>query len=609
MKGSASRNYYNIESWGDDYFAIDQKGCVTVKKNKTANCVKIQDIIDNCHKSGITTPILLKFKDIIQDRAKRIINAFNIAIKDLNYSGHYHLIYPIKVNQFKSAIDNALCLDQQIGIEVGSKAELIIAILVNKEKKYPIICNGYKDTSYMIAALNAQKYGMDITITIEKLQELICVIEASVQENIKPKLGVRVKINFKGSSKWAQSAGMHSKFGLNCAQLLQFLELLEQHNMLSCLHLLHCHQGSQINSLSDIENYINEITSFYIELYKHGAKISILDVGGGLAINYGEFPDKDKHYTLEEYARTIVETVHKKVITAGIPTPNIYSESGRALLATHAVFITDIIDTDIAGHDEIFCVENNENEFIKKLKHLTEIVDIDNYEQIFFDANIMLDGLYKEFTGHNLSIETVSLAEHLLKILQNTVQQELINNKNLHSFSQKFLDILGKTVSKVLIANFSVFQSIPDSWAINQLFPVCPISNLNEPIEQYAVIHDITCDSDGKIQNYIGSKGIKPYLPLPEYNSEKPYLLGIFLTGAYQEIMGNLHNLFSRVNTVEIDLQEDGTFTISSIENTPSLKDIIQNVGYKNVSILNKIFHTSLTGSNYMDVSSIQVTI
>lgn len=584
-----SRDFYNIEGWGNSYFDVNNAGEITVKRSKylADKPLPIIDIINHAKELGYTTPMVLRFTDIVTNRALRIIKAFNHARKDLDYSGSYTLIYPIKVNQNKAVVDSILSIkDANRGLEAGSKPELLAVLSMVKDNKTPIICNGYKDYEYIKAALIARKSGRNITIVIEKLKEAQHVITLSQELDVKPLLGVRFRLALTLAGKWAHSGGEKSKFGLNTTQALEFIRQLKEHDLLDCLNLLHCHQGSQIANVKDISHYINELVTVYLELHKLGVNIQTIDIGGGLAVDYEGSRTRSfnsTNYSLSEYAHTILSVIKQNALEYDLPIPNVYSESGRAVSAHHAVFVTDIVEVESVVGEEVPEVKSKDEDLLE-LEDLLDSFDKLPINEIYSSAVVAIESIHNRFADNRLSIEKRAIAEQLFS----HIKLKLIKKLNLsYRAHRELYDLLDEDLAKKIIANFSLFQSMPDIWAISQLLPITPLTNLNKEPKMRAIIEDITCDSDGKIGNYVDYQGNEPSLKLPPFDPANPYLLAVFLVGAYQEIMGNLHNLFGKVTTLDISLDGKGGFVIDNLHQAFSCADSLNYVGYDYDAMIN----------------------
>lgn len=587
-----SKDFYCVDGWANSYFDVNKQGCMTVRRGKYLKDIPVvlDDIIQHaCDKFAVQTPLVLRFTDIVKNRVERITNAFNKARKALDYASEYTLIYPIKVNQNKAVVESIVDSKPNNGLEAGSKAELLAVLSMVKNNKTPIVCNGYKDRDYIRTALIARKIGRNITIIIEKMHEANYVIEVAKELDVKPQLGVRCRLALTLAGKWAHSGGEKSKFGLSTTQILELLKLLKKNDLLDCLHLIHCHQGSQIANVKDIEHYINELAQVYVQLRKLDVDIKIIDVGGGLAVDYEGSRSRSfnsTNYSLGEYAHTILAKVQELSKKNDLPIPQIYTESGRATTAHHAVFVTNIVEIESVVGEEVPDIGKSKDEDLVELDDMLDSFDKLPINEIYSSSVVAIESLHTRFSAGDLSLEKRALAEQLFS----HIKLEIIKRLNpLHRSHRELYDILDEDLAKKIIANFSLFQSMPDSWAISQLFPVVPLSNLNEEPVLRAVIEDITCDSDGIITNYMDFQGNEPSLKLPPYNPEKPYLLGVFLVGAYQEIMGNMHNLFGKVTTLDICLDGKGNFEIENVHQGFANSDSLEHVGYDITEMLDSM--------------------
>lgn len=578
-----SREFYCIDGWANGYFNIDKKGQINVGhckyiKDLSVPLVDIVEFAKSEHK--LQTPLMLRFTDIVKNRVERITKAFDTIRKKIDYPAEYTLIYPIKVNQNRAVVESIVRSKPNNGLEAGSKAELLAVLSLVKNNKTPIICNGYKDRAYIKTALIARKIGRNITIVIEKMAEAHYVIELAKELEIMPLLGVRCRLALTLAGKWAHSGGEKSKFGLSTTQILELIKLLKKNDMLECLHLIHCHQGSQIANVKDIEYYINELAQVYVGLCKLGVNIKIIDVGGGLAVDYEGSRSRSfnsTNYTLSEYAETILSKVKELALKNELELPQIFTESGRAVTAHHAVFVTNVVEVESVVGEEVPDIGKTNDEDLVELDNMLDSFDRLPINEIYSSSVLAIESLHHRFAAGNLSLEKRALAEQLFS----HIKLEIIKRLNpLYRSHRDLYDKLDEDLAKKIIANFSLFQSMPDSWAISQLFPVVPLSQLDSEPRMRSVIEDITCDSDGKINNYMDHQGNEPSLKLPKFNPDDPYLLGVFLVGAYQEIMGNLHNLFGKVTTLDISLDGKGGFSIDDIHYGFTNQDSLEYVGY-----------------------------
>lgn len=587
-----SKEFYCTDGWSNSYFDIDKNGFITVKRGKYLKDipVAIDEIVKHsCEKFAIQTPLILRFTDVVKNRVERITNAFNKVRKEISYAADYTLIYPIKVNQNKAVVESIVASKANNGLEAGSKAELLAVLSMVTNNKTPIVCNGYKDKDYIRIALIARKIGRNITIVIEKMMEAHFVIELAKELDVKPLLGVRCRLALTLAGKWAHSGGEKSKFGLSTTQILELLKLLKTNDLLDCLHLIHCHQGSQIANIKDIEHYINELSHVYVQLCKLGVNIKIIDTGGGLAVDYEGSRTRSfnsTNYSLTEYAHTILTKVKDLSQKNDLPLPQIFTESGRATTAHHAVFVTNVVEIESVVGEEVPDIGKTKDEDLVELDDMYESFDKLPINEIYSTSVLAIESLHNRFSAGEISLEKRALAEQLFS----HIKLEIIKRLNpLYRSQRELYDILDEDLAKKVIINFSLFQSIPDSWAINQLFPVIPLSHLNEEPIMRCIIEDITCDSDGKINNYMDHQGDEPSLKLPRYNPDNPYLIGVFLVGAYQEIMGNMHNLFGKVTTIDVCLDGKGGFEVEDVHAGFANNDSLKHVGYDVVEMLDSI--------------------
>jgi arginine decarboxylase len=541
------KNLYNITRWSDGYFGINDQGKVEIRKNGEQYGVELQAIVQAASNAGLQLPLLIRCTDILHDRVKRLYAAFTEAIAQMNYQGTYQLVYPIKVNQEYCVVRELLNTPQHtIGLEAGSKPELMAVIGLLDKKPSTIVCNGYKDSSYIRTALIAQEMGHQVLIIIEKHSELSIILREAKRLNLRPKLGVRLRLNTVCAGKWQNTTGSHSKFGLNTRQVLHLVQELKHHQFLDCLHIIHCHFGSQIANIDDIAQGIQEISRYYLELRQLGVPINTIDVGGGLGVDYaGTCSSRDGsiNYSLKDYAQQILFGLQAACQEAQVPEPHIISESGRALTAHHAFLITNIIDTD---------------GFIQPTMDVSTLDADLSPAAIYQDAERALQEAHALFKQAKLSLsEKAQHEDHFLNLCAE-ILQKLPENDPLRA------DLQERLASKIF-CNLSFFQSIPDAWAIAQLFPVMPISQLTSTPSMHCILQDLTCDSDGTLKQYPGRKGISSTLLLPPFDAEKPYHLAFFLVGAYQEILGNLHNLFGDTNSLNIKILGESRFEINDL--------------------------------------------
>ncbi|OZG74284.1 arginine decarboxylase [Hahella sp. CCB-MM4] len=560
---------YNIKHWGDNYITVNDAGEVAIQPrgNDSPLQVSLVKLADNIRASGLSLPVLVRFPDILHHRVNRLCQAFNNAADQLQYGGRYTAVYPIKVNQQRRVVEEIVAAEparseQQIGLEAGSKPELI-AVLALSPKNGTIVCNGYKDREFIRLALLGQMMGHRVFIVVEKLNELHLILEESKALGITPTIGIRARLSSIGKGNWQNTGGEKSKFGLSSSQVIEVMQVLEARKMQDCLQLLHFHLGSQIANIRDIQTGLRECARFYGELRRMGADIQIVDVGGGLGIDYDGTRSRgacSMNYSLNEYAYNVLRTLKEECDRTGIPHPNVITESGRALTAHHAVLITDIIDQEritTSPMEDFKDLDEHSPAVLRDLlEDLQAVQDRNNQRslvEIYHDGVHALHEAQGMFIHGVLTLEQRSLAEKLYQALCLHLRTLLTPDSRAH---REILDELNEKLADKVFVNFSLFQSLPDIWGIDQIFPILPLSGLDKSPSRRGVIQDITCDSDGRIDQYVDSYGVETTLPLPEYRAGESNLIGFFLTGAYQEILGDLHNLFG--DTDSIDAYFDG---------------------------------------------------
>ena len=579
-----SGELYGIGNWGRGYFCLLENGEVAVLLDSSQGPkeISIYNIIEGLRERGIGLPILLRFEDILKKRVTYLNETFRQKIIEYNYQGSYKAVYPIKVNQQEQIIKDIVTFGAQYdhGLEAGSKAELMIALAYIKTKDAFIICNGYKDEEFIDLALYGKKMGLNIFIVVERPGELKKIIKRSHDLAIKPNIGVRVKLSSTVGGKWADSAGDFSAFGLTASQILEAVELLKGENMIDCLKLLHYHLGSQIPDIKHIRSAVAEACCYYTALVKEGAPMGFLDIGGGLAVDYDGSKTNfahSKNYSLAEYCSDIVDAIITSMEEAKLPHPTIISETGRSLVAYTSVLVFNILDVNTFNikEKEITLVENA-HELLKNMLDVYKNINIKNLQEMYHDALY-----YREETRARFKVNEMDLRERALA--DQIFWQILIKISSLASqlrFVPEELKDLEKAMVSIYYGNFSVFQSIPDSWAIDQLFPIMPLHRLKEQPTIPAIISDTTCDCDGKIDQFVDLYDVKSYLPLHEFREEEEYYIGVFLVGAYQETLGDLHNLFGDTHVISVRLDENGELELSKEVVGDSVADVLSYVEY-----------------------------
>src|SRR5687767_6511287 len=581
---------YEAVRWGRGYFAVKGAGHLEVHPSKDPQRgIDLKELVDRLQLRGISLPVLVRFTDILKHRLGDIYAAFQAAISQNQYQGGYSCVYPIKVNQQRQVVEEVLNFGKPygFGLEAGSKPELL-AVVAIANNDTPIICNGFKDAEFIETAMLAQKIGRNIIPVVEKYTELGLILEYAQRIGVRPQIGVRVKLAARGSGRWQSSGGFRSKFGLSVTEIMRGLEELKSRDMQDCLKLLHFHLGSQITNIRIVKGALNEAARVYTELAKLGAGLQYLDVGGGLGVDYDGSQtnfESSMNYTLEEYANDVVYHVQTVCDETGIPHPTIISESGRAVVAYHSVLVFNVLGVSGFGDEKVPTTGNPDWE--QPLSDLIETynnVTARNALEAFHDAQQALDMALSLFTGGYLPLEQRSMAENLFWAICAKLQKIV---QTLGEVPED-LQHLDEQMSDTYFCNFSLFLSIPDSWAIKQLFPVMPIHRLAEKPGNHAVLGDITCDSDGKLDRFVDRRDVKKTLPLHSIGSD-PYYLGVFLVGAYQEILGDLHNLFGDTHAVHVSLDEHGGTRLDALIKGDTVREVLDYVEFDPEMLLGKL--------------------
>lgn len=579
---SKSAEQYRIDGWGANYFKINERGNVEVYPDPSKPPVDLFKIVEDLVRRGVKPPHLIRFDGILKQRARSIYSAFERAMAEFDYQGNYTLTYPVKVNQQRQVVESVkrAANGQPIGLEVGSKPELLAVLSVHDLPKGLLLCNGYKDYQFIELALMASKLGMRPIITVEQFYELETILRASEAVGVVPAIGLRMNPSNRGAGRWASSAGENAKFGLAPYEILEAVKQLQARGMEHCIKLLHFHMGSQITSITAIKKIMKEAARVYTELAKICPAIEFLDVGGGLGVDYDGSQtnfESSMNYTTEQYARDVVWEIASACAEAEVRHPHIISESGRALVAHHAVLVTEVMDVaEVPTPPAQLDPPPSEDEKLQELETLYRDLTLKNCHEVFNDAIGLKDEFLQLFIQGNITLQERAYAERALRFLFSRISTLKDQLKHVPEDFQ----ILEGMLKDTYFCNFSVFQSILDHWAIEQLFPIMPIHRLNTEPTRKAVIADLTCDSDGKIDKFIDLLGIKRHIDLHPYRSDQPYYLGIFLVGAYQECLGNLHNLFGDTNAVHVDVDEAGQAHITSIVEGDTIKEVLSYVQY-----------------------------
>ncbi|MEZ8068514.1 arginine decarboxylase [Vibrio sp. FF145] len=600
------RAEYNVKHWSQGFYGIDDNGEVYVSPSETDHQVPLSKIVKQLEQRNIGLPALVRFPQIVHQRVHNICNAFNQAIDEYQYDNRYLLVYPIKVNQQKEVVDEILAsqaqLEQkQLGLEAGSKPELLAVLALAQKASSVIVCNGYKDREYIRLALIGEKLGHKVFIVLEKLSELDLVLSEAKALGVKPRLGLRIRLASPGAGKWQASGGEKSKFGLSASQVLTVIERLKAEDQLDVLELVHFHLGSQMANIRDVRNGVSEAARFYCELRDIGAQLKFLDVGGGLAVDYDGTRSQSSNsmnYGLLEYARNIVMTVGDICKLYNQPQPVIISESGRSLTAHHAVLVTNVIGTESYSPEDMAAPEADAPMLLNNMwKNFLEL-DAGNDDraliEIYNDTQSDIAEAHNQFATGMLNLQHRAWAEQMSLRINYELSSRMSTKNRYH---RPILDELSERLADKFFVNFSLFQSLPDAWGIDQVFPVLPLSGLDNADERRAVVLDITCDSDGTIDQYVDGQGIETTLPVPAWNPDEPYLMGFFLVGAYQEILGDMHNLFGDTHSVVVNVDESGQANIDYINEGDTVEDMMRYVH----------IDTDLIRQNYKDLVTAKV--
>jgi len=585
-----ARDIYHIAQWSEGFFDIGEQGTLQAcpHGSREQSTIDLYDLAQQIKNAGTSFPVLVRFTDILRKRIQTLHEAFAQAIRDHDYQGSYISVYPIKVNQQRHVVESILDNGKvNVGIETGSKPELLAALAVSTVQNSVIICNGYKDREYIRLALIGQRLGHRVFIILEKIHEVNLVLEESEKLGVEPVLGARVRLSSLGEGKWQDSGGEKAKFGFSAPQLLQIVELLRAKNRLNWLRVIHSHLGSQVANISHIQRGMHEASRYYAALRELGAPIDTIDVGGGLGVDYEGTRSRSfcsMNYSVQEYANNIVYTLAEICQQHHLPHPNIVTESGRAITAHHAMLITDVISTESACEVADLQPPAVDAKPIihglwNSLVNLTESTALEVYHDIchwMSEVNTMyIHGL--------IGLKERAYAEQIYFATCFKLRDALKPAVRAH---REVIDELNEKLANKFVCNFSLFQSLPDAWAINQVFPIMPLSGLDQQPTQRGILHDITCDSDGRVDMYVNNYGLETTLPLMPYDANKPYLLGIFMVGAYQEILGDLHNLFGDTHSIHVESTADGKYELSHAREGDTVESVLRYVDFDTKNLL-----------------------
>ncbi|OQW51887.1 MAG: arginine decarboxylase [Proteobacteria bacterium SG_bin7] len=593
-----SAELYGINSWGAGYFKVNDSGNLSVTPmGPNGPRLDLRELINDLMERGIRVPMLIRFPDIFRSRIELLSKCFSKAMESYGYKGSYCGVYPIKVNQQRHVVEELLRSGQfsRLGLECGSKPELLVALALVDTPNALIICNGFKDQEYIETAILSQKLGRNTIIVVDRYSELPVILEAAKKYDTKPRIGFRAKLNSRGAGKWVESSGARSKFGLTPTEMVEGVELLKAHDRLDCLELFHFHIGSQITSIQSVKSSLKEGTRFFSELHKLGGKLQYFDVGGGLGVDYDGSGNSDSstNYSEQEYANDVVSIIQDICDEKGVPHPTIVTESGRSLVAHHSLLVFNILGANRTERsDAPVEVKPTDHHILRSLSEICRNMTRENINEFYHDLQNLKVDILQLFKYGVLSLEQLAKAENLYWTTATKMRNMARNIEDADDIVKDLDTILSDTY----YCNFSVFQSLPDSWAVGQVFPLIPLQRLNEEPKRRATLVDLTCDSDGKIEKFISnSSRKKTALEVHDLNGNEPYFMGIFLVGAYQEILGDFHNLFGDTDAVHITMTPSG-YAVDHVVKGDSVSDVLGYVEYQKSELIENIRRVSESG-------------
>ncbi len=587
-----SAEIYNIEHWGADFLRIADNGdLVIAPRGADGPSAALPKLVEDLRRRGIELPVLLRFTDMLRLRVETLATAFHNAFESYEYRGHYRGVYPIKVNQQHDVVADLVAEGRpfHVGLEAGSKPELLLVMAMLDDPEARIVCNGYKDEEYVATALMAQQLGRRPTIVVEKINEVALIIKVATELDMRPSIGLRAKLATRGSGRWEGSSGDRAKFGLTAGELVDAVDTLRAAGMLDCLHLLHFHIGSQVSAIRSFKDALREASRLYVELARMGAPMGLFDVGGGLGVDYdGSHSNfaSSVNYTVQDYADDVVGHIEAACTEAGIDHPDVITESGRALVAHHSVLIVNVLGTTHYQplSDDAPPLLDDDPDILHELRETAETLSRKTYQTVWHDALEAREEILTMFNLGLLDLPTRARADRLFWYVAHHVERVV---RGL-SYVPDEMQTLQRTLADTYFCNFSVFQSAPDAWAVDQLFPIVPIHRLGERPTRRAVLADITCDSDGKVDHFIDLHDVKDALPLHPLDG-RPYYLAFFLVGAYQEILGDLHNLFGDTNAVHVTLTGDGVYRVDHVVEGDTVSEVVGYVQYSRRNLLRSV--------------------
>ncbi len=597
-----AREIFNVLRWGDGYFDISDDGHLVVfpTRRREDGCVDLHRLATEVSKSGLNLPVLFRFGDILRDRVDRLCGAFAAAMSYHEYQGSYTAVYPIKVNQQRAVVEDILKHGEgRVGLEAGSKPELM-AVLALAPAGASIVCNGYKDREYLRLALIGQQLGHKVFVVIEKPNELDLLLKEAAEMGVKPSIGVRVRLTSTGRGKWEHTGGEKSKFGLSAVQILEAVEKLRTAGMLNCLQLLHFHLGSQIANIRDVQRGMLEACRCFAELAELGVNVRVMDVGGGLGVDYEGTRSRNScsmNYSMEQYANTIVRSLWEVCADYELPHPSIITESGRAITAHHAVLITEVVDRESIPDKPLAPPDPEDPQILTDLWEDYENADNRSLLEVYQDA-LYWNGEAQAMYIHGvLTLEQRARAEQIYHAICRKVRDGLKPTTRAHS--EAIFEIDEKLADKFFL-NMSVFQSVPDVWAIDQVFPIMPVHRLGEALTRRAVLQDLTCDSDGRIEQYVDEEELEATMPVHAMHNGQPYYLGFFMVGAYQEILGDMHNLFGDTDSVNVELDKDNGYKLVKPEQGDTAEVVLRYVHFEPSELVAR-YHSKIDAATALD--------
>ena len=585
---------YNLKTWGDGYVTTTVKGELAICPDQNAaRPIILKTLLNEIRQLGLRTPVLVRFKSILHHRVNSLCEAFNNQSELFDYQGDYQIVYPIKVNQQRRVVEEIIHAEPartkgQIGLEAGSKPELLAVLAMDLAPGSVIVCNGYKDRHYIRMALLGQKLGYKVFIVAEKLSELKVILEEAEKLRVQASIGLRAKLSTIGKGNWQNTGGEKSKFGLSSQQIIQAVSLLKSQNQLASLELLHFHLGSQIANIRDIHKGFQECAKIYSQLHALGAPVKTVDIGGGLGVDYDGTRSRSAcsmNYSVSDYARNVIQAFQEECARYHLPHPDLISESGRAITAHHAILMSDVVERETPKEFvEFFPTEAINKESPSSLLHLwNDYQALSRHQstrsllEIYHDAAHSIEEVHNLFVHGALSLQQKAQAEHLYLCTCQKLREQL---KPINQDHQEIIDGLDLKLAEKLFVNFSIFQSLPDVWGIDQIFPILPLEGLNKPLSRHAIVQDITCDSDGRIDKYVAQHGVEPTLLLPQHKVGETEVLCFFMLGAYQEILGDKHNLFGDTDSVDVSIGSEGKIVLEHEIRGDTIANVLQDVNF-----------------------------